>query len=136
MLRILNRRRPAKQRGPAKRGPARHGRLAGLAAVAVGGCLALTACASMQLGAVAVVGGQRITSSTLTTQVAALTRYYDAHKAKVQLQFPISQTAQQVLAWMIRFQVRDQELLAWCCELVEAVFGGLQAPAGGQQAQN
>jgi transcription-repair coupling factor (superfamily II helicase) len=30
--------------------------------------------------------------------------------------------------------LRDQELLAWCCELVEAVFGGLQTPAGGQQA--
>ncbi|HLX46947.1 MAG TPA: transcription-repair coupling factor [Streptosporangiaceae bacterium] len=25
--------------------------------------------------------------------------------------------------------LRDQELLTWCCELVEAVFGGLQAPA-------
>jgi hypothetical protein len=102
VLRILNR------RSPAQHGPAKHGRLAGLAAVALGGCLALTACGSMQLGAVAVVGGQRITSSTLTTQVSTLTRYYDAHKAKVQLQFPLSQTAQQVLAWMIRFQVRDQ----------------------------
>jgi transcription-repair coupling factor (superfamily II helicase) len=25
--------------------------------------------------------------------------------------------------------LRDQELLTWCCELVEAVFGGLQVPA-------
>ncbi|HEY1918045.1 MAG TPA: transcription-repair coupling factor [Streptosporangiaceae bacterium] len=24
--------------------------------------------------------------------------------------------------------LRDQELLAWCCELIEAVFGGLEAP--------
>ena len=97
MFRILNRRRPFK-----------HGRAAGLAAVALGGCLALTACGSMQLGSAAVVGGQRITSSTLATQVSELTSYYNAHQAKVQLQFPISQAAQQVLAWLIRFQVRDQ----------------------------
>jgi SurA N-terminal domain len=86
----------------------KHGRAAGLAAVALGGCLALTACGSVQLGAVAIVGGQRITTSTLTTQVSELTSYYNAHKAKVQLQFPASQTAQQVLAWLIRFQVRDR----------------------------
>jgi hypothetical protein len=97
VFRILNRRRPSK-----------HGRLAGLAAVALGGCLALTACGSMQLGAAAIVGGQRITTSTLTTQVSGLTSYYNAHKSKVQLQFPLSQASQQVLAWMIRFQVRDQ----------------------------
>jgi SurA N-terminal domain len=86
----------------------KHGRVAGLAAVALGGCLVLTACGSMQLGAAAIVGGQRITTSTLTTQVSELTGYYNAHKSKVQLAFPSSQTAQQVLAWMIRFQVRDQ----------------------------
>jgi hypothetical protein len=97
VFRILNRRAPFKP-----------GRAAGLAAVALGGCLALTACGSMQLGAVAIVGGQRITSSTLTTQVSELTGYYNAHKAKLQLQYPASQTAQQVLAWLIRFQVRDQ----------------------------
>jgi SurA N-terminal domain len=83
-------------------------RAAGVAAVALGGCLALTACGSMQLGAAAVVGGQRITSSTLGTQVSRLTEYYNAHKSKVQLAFPASEFPQQVLAWMIRFQVRDQ----------------------------
>jgi SurA N-terminal domain len=92
VLRILNRQR----------------RVAALAAVALGGCLALTACGPVQLGAVAIVGGQRITSSTLATQVSELNHYYNAHKAKVQLAYPASQTAQQVLAWMIRFQVRDQ----------------------------
>jgi transcription-repair coupling factor (superfamily II helicase) len=30
--------------------------------------------------------------------------------------------------------LRDQELLAWCCELIEAMFGGLQAPAGDPSA--
>jgi hypothetical protein len=83
-------------------------RAAGLAATALAGCLALTACSSMQLGAAAIVGSQRITSSTLGTQVSELTSYYNAHKSKVQLAFPMSQAPQQVLAWMIRFQVRDQ----------------------------
>lgn len=92
MLRILN----------------RHRRAAGLAAVALGGCLALTACGPVQLGAAAIVGGQRITASTLTTQVSELTSYYNTHKPKVQLGYPASQTAQQVLAWLVRFQVRDQ----------------------------
>jgi hypothetical protein len=83
-------------------------RTAGLAAVALGGCLALTACGPVQLGAAAIVGGQRITSSTLGTQVSRLTEYYNAHRSKVQLAFPASQMPQQVLAWMIRFDVRDQ----------------------------
>jgi hypothetical protein len=86
----------------------RHRRAASLAAAALGGCLALTACGPVQLGAAAIVGGQRITTSTLTTQVSELNSYYDAHKAKVQLAFPASQMPQQVLAWMIRFQVRDE----------------------------
>jgi len=25
--------------------------------------------------------------------------------------------------------LRDQELLTWCCELIETIFGGLQPPA-------
>ena len=86
----------------------RPGRRGVLAGVALGGCLALTACGSMQLGAAAIVGGQRITTSTLATQVAGLNRYFDSHHGTVQLAFPQSQTAQQVLAWLIRFRVRDQ----------------------------
>jgi hypothetical protein len=86
----------------------RPGRKGVLAGVALGGCLALTACGSMQLGAAAILGGGRITTSTLTTQVAGLNRYLDAHKGTVQLAFPASQAPQQVLAWLIRFQVRDR----------------------------
>jgi hypothetical protein len=86
----------------------RPGRKGALAGVALGGCLALTACGSMQLGAAAITSSQRITTSTLTTQVAGLNRYLDEHKGTVQVAFPASQTAQQVLAWLIRFQVRDQ----------------------------
>lgn len=86
----------------------RQGRAAGLAAVAVSGCLALTACGPVQLGAAAIVGGQRISTSALTSQVADLTRAYHANTGKVQLAFPSSQMPQQVLAWLIRFRVREQ----------------------------
>jgi SurA-like N-terminal domain len=84
----------------------RPGRKGALAAVALGGCLALTACGTMQLGAAAVVGNQRITTSTLATQVSGLNSYFHSHT--VQLAFPASQAPQQVLAWLIRFRVRDQ----------------------------
>src|SRR5487761_1082519 len=86
----------------------RQTRAAALGAVALGACLALTACGPVQLGAAAIVGGQRITTSTLTTQVAALSGAYQADKGKVQLGFPAAQMPQQVLAWLIRFQVRDE----------------------------
>jgi hypothetical protein len=86
----------------------RQTRAAALGAVALGACLALTACGPVQMGAAAIVGGQRITTSTLTTQVANLSGAYQADKGKVQLGFPASQMPQQVLAWLIRFQVRDE----------------------------
>ncbi len=87
----------------------RHRRAAGLAAAAFGGCIALAACGPVQLGSVAIVGGQRITSSTLAAQVSNLNQAYLADKHKgVQLSFPARQMPQQVLAWLVRFQVRDE----------------------------
>ena len=84
----------------------RPGRTGALAAVALGGCLALTACGTMQLGAAAIVGNQRITTSTLSTQVSGLNDYLGTHT--VRLAYPASQAPQQVLGWLIRFRVRDQ----------------------------
>ena len=87
----------------------RQRRAAGLAAVAFGGCVALAACGPVLMGSAAIVGGQRITTSTLTSQVANLNRAYQADKGKgAQLQFPASQMPQQVLAWLIRFRIRDE----------------------------
>jgi lambda repressor-like predicted transcriptional regulator len=83
-------------------------RAARLAVVAFGGCLALAACGPVQLGSAAIVGGQRITTSTLTTQVADLSNAYHGGGGKLTISFPASQMPQQVLAWLIRFQVRDQ----------------------------
>jgi hypothetical protein len=88
--------------------PARLGRAACLAAAVSGGCVALAACGPIQMGSAAIVGGHRITTSTLTTEVANLSNYYNAHSKKVQLTFSTSQMPQEVLAWLVRFQVRDR----------------------------
>lgn len=87
--------------------PARLGRAASLAVAVSGGCVALAACGPVQMGSAAIVGGHRITTSTLATEVSNLTSYYNAHRGKVQLAFAAAQMPQEVLAWLIRFQVRD-----------------------------
>lgn len=90
------------------RRPARLGRAASLAVAVSGGCVALAACGPVQMGSAAIVGGHRITTATLTTEVSDLSSYYNAHHSKVQLTFSVSQMPQEVLAWLVRFQVRDQ----------------------------
>jgi hypothetical protein len=70
--------------------------------------LAAAACGTVKMGAAAILGDQRITSSTLSAQVSDLSTSYQANKTKVQLQFPASEMPQVVLGWMVRFQVRDR----------------------------
>lgn len=84
----------------------RQRRAARLAVVAFGGCIALAACGPVQLGSAAIVGGDRITSSTLATEVSNLNNSY--HANKVRLAFPASQMPQVVLAWLLRFRIRDE----------------------------
>jgi len=79
-----------------------------LAVAVLGVGIAVTACGSVRLGAAAIAGNQRISSSTLSNEVNNLDAAYKANKKQVQLQFPASQMPQQVLAWLVRFQVRDQ----------------------------
>jgi hypothetical protein len=86
----------------------RHRHAAKLAVVLLGGCIALTACGPVQLGAAAIVGGQRISTSTLTTEVADLNQAYQAEHKKVQLSFSAAQAPQEVLAWLIVFRVGDE----------------------------
>ena len=81
-------------------------RSARLAVVAFGGCIALAACGPVQLGSAAIVGGDRITSSTLATEVSNLNHGY--HANKVRLAFPASQMPQVVLAWLLRFRIREE----------------------------
>lgn len=79
-----------------------------LAAVAVAGALTLSACGPVKLGSAALVSNQRISAATLAAEVSNLNAAYQANKGKVQLQFPAAQMPQQVLSWLVRFQVRDR----------------------------
>ena len=77
------------------------------AAVVVCG-LAVAACGTVKMGAAAIVGNQRVSSSNLSAQVANLNSGYQQYRKEVQLQYPASQMPQQVLAWIVRFDVRDR----------------------------
>jgi hypothetical protein len=78
------------------------------AAVAAAG-LAASACGTVKMGAAAVTNTSRISSATLTAQVANLNSAYQTDAAKgFKPQRPAAQEAQQVLTWLILFQVYDQ----------------------------
>jgi hypothetical protein len=78
-----------------------------IAAAAAATC-ALSACGPARLGSAAITGGQRITVTTLSDQVTNLERAYQAGKRSIQLQFPLAEAPQEVLGWMLRFQIRDE----------------------------
>jgi hypothetical protein len=80
-----------------------------LTAAVAAACVAVSACGSVQLGAAAITGGTRITSATLTNEVANLNAAYKQDKAKkVSPQLPVGQETQQVLTWLITFQIYDR----------------------------
>jgi hypothetical protein len=79
-----------------------------LTAAALAGVLMLSACGTVKLGAAAVSNNQRISAATVTAEVSNLNQAYQADKAKIQLQFAKSQMPQEVLSWLLRFQVREQ----------------------------
>lgn len=79
------------------------------AAAAAGVCgLAVAACGTVHMGAAAIVGNQRVSSSTLAAEVSNLKAGYAKYRTQVQLQYPASQAPQQVLGWIVRFKVRDR----------------------------
>ena len=76
---------------------------------AAGVCgLAVAACGTVKMGAAAIVGDQRVSSSSLSAEVANLKTGYQQYRHQVQLQYPASQAPQQVLGWIVRFDVRDR----------------------------
>jgi hypothetical protein len=79
-----------------------------LTAAALAGVLMLSACGSVKLGAAAVSNNQRVSAATVTAEVSNLNQAYQADKAKIQLQFAKSEMPQEVLSWLLRFQVREQ----------------------------
>lgn len=76
---------------------------------AAGVCgVAVAACGTVHLGAAAIVGSQRVSTSTLSADVSNLNAGYQTYRHEIQLQYSVSQMPQQVLAWIVRFRVRDQ----------------------------
>ena len=79
-----------------------------LAAALVAAGVAVAACGTVKMGAAAIVGNQRISTNNLAEEVSSLSAGYQSYKNQVQLQYPVSEMPQQVLAWLVRFQVRDR----------------------------
>jgi len=80
-----------------------------LTVAAAAACVAASACSTTQMGAAAITGNSRITSTTLTNEVANLNAAYQADKAKgVSPQRPVGQESQQVLTWLITFRIYDE----------------------------
>jgi len=76
-----------------------------IAAAAAATC-ALSACGPVRMGAAAISGGDRITTTALSDQVTNLQQA--ATRGHTQLQFPKTEAPQQVLTWLLRFQIRDE----------------------------
>jgi len=79
-----------------------------MAAAALAAGALLSACGQVKMGAAAVMTSQRISTSTLSAEVSNLNQGYQRYKGKVALQYPVSEMPQQVLSWLLRFQVREQ----------------------------
>jgi hypothetical protein len=87
---------------------------------------AVTACGTTRMGSAALMNDHGISASTLTSEVGNLTDSYQASKGSIQLQYPLAQAPQQVLAWLVRFRIRERM----------AVRNGITVtPAESQQAQ-
>lgn len=84
-------------------------RAAGLLALGLGASALLAACSPVQAGAAAIVGDQRITVSSLDTQVSNLQQ---AAKSYPSLPITAAEMPAAVLSWMIRFQVMDETAAA------------------------
>jgi hypothetical protein len=81
-------------------------RAAVLGAAGLGACALLAACSPVKIGAAAIVGNQRITQSTLDTQVANLQGSAKAYGSQIQL--TSAQMPSAVLSWLVRFSIVDQ----------------------------
>ena len=96
----------------------------------------VTACGTIQMGSAALVGDQGISSATLTNQVSDLTTSYHNSKGAIQLQFPLSQAPQQVLAWLVRFRIRDAMAARNHITVTPAESQRAQAAIAAQARQN
>ena len=95
----------------------RRRRVAALGAAGLGACAVLAACSPVQVGSAAIVGSQRITVSSLDTQVS---NWQTAAKPYNGLQLTSANAPSAVLSWLIRFEVWDQVAAANGISVTEA----------------
>lgn len=81
-------------------------RLAALGAAGLGACAVLAACSPVKMGAAAIVGDQRITVSTLDSQVSNLQAAAKPYGSEIQLK--PAEMPNAVLSWLIRFAIQDE----------------------------
>ena len=81
-------------------------RAAALGAAGLGACAVLAACSPVQMGSAAIVGNQRITVSTLDTQVSNWQTAAKPYGGAIKL--TAANAPGQVLTWMIKFAIMDQ----------------------------
>ncbi|MBO0803775.1 MAG: SurA N-terminal domain-containing protein [Nocardiopsaceae bacterium] len=80
--------------------------LGGVAA-ALGAGVLLSACSPVQMGAAAIVGNQRITTSTLDTQASNLQKAVSRYPSG-QVQMTSAQMPKAVLGWLVKFAIEDR----------------------------
>ncbi|MGH3278941.1 MAG: SurA N-terminal domain-containing protein [Trebonia sp.] len=81
-------------------------RLAAIGVAGLGACAVLAACSPVQMGSAAIVGNQRITVSTVDTQVSNLQAAAKPYGSAARL--TAAQLPAAVLTWLIKFAVMDQ----------------------------
>jgi SurA N-terminal domain len=81
-------------------------RLIKVSAVVLGAGLVLAGCSPVKLGAVAIVGNQRITIATLDTEVTNLSQAAKKYPGNISLSQ--AQETQQTLGWLVRFRIAEQ----------------------------
>jgi hypothetical protein len=81
-------------------------RLIKVSAVALGAGLVVAGCSPVKVGSAAIVGDQRITIATLTTEVSNLSQNVKLYPGTVPLS--AAQETQETLTWLVRFQINEQ----------------------------
>ena len=81
-------------------------RVLALGAAGLGACTLIAACSPVQAGSAAIVGSQRITSSSLDQQVSNLQGAIKSYHGQVSL--TSAEQPRAVLTWLIRFSIMDQ----------------------------
>jgi hypothetical protein len=116
----------------------RRTRLAAFGAVSLGACVVLAACSPVKMGAAAIVGNQRISVSSLDTQVTNFQAAAKPYTSQVQL--TTTQVPAAVLSWLIRFAIQDQVAakagLAVSESQVQAGIASINSQAQSAAAQN